>query len=74
MPVVPVNHWTQSVGALKSKNINSDPWHLLSLVCSIAGDLSEQNVEYLGCSQAPAPVGVGQSDCVSGTSSKLSIH
>ena len=74
MPVVPVNHWTQSVGALKNKNVILTLGHLLSLVCSSAGDLSEQNVEYLGCSQAPAPVGVGQSDCVSGTSSKLSIH
>jgi len=42
-------------------------------LCS-AGDLSGEDVVFLGCCQSTADIGVGQCDCVSAGRTKLHIH
>ena len=74
--MVPVNHWTQSGGALQIVNMSAacHPCFLVSLVGCCTGNLSKQNVEYLCCGESSAPVGVSHGDGVCGSCAKLSIH
>ena len=74
--MVPVNHWTQSGGALQIVNMSATchPCFRVSLVGCCTGNLSKQDVEYLCCGESSAPVSVSHSDGVCGSCAKLSIH